>query len=128
MLDYARQRVREALRIPHRAVLATTGPAGLHASEVPCEAVELNLYLLLPRTSDHLFNLEHESAVTVVTSGWELKGHAKIVPSDTPGLELNSLREPGTEWFVLVQVDPSQLQVHRVGGWGNLETIDLQSL
>jgi pyridoxamine 5'-phosphate oxidase-like protein len=127
MLDYARQRVREALRIPHRAVLATTGPGGLHASEVPCEAVELNLYLLVPRTSDHLFNLEHDSTVTLLSAGWELKGQAQIIPPGALDLRLDLLREPGAEWCALVRVDPCRLQIRRGEGWGNIETIDLKS-
>jgi hypothetical protein len=73
MLDYARQRTIEALRSYRKAVLATSGPAGLQASEFPCEALDLNLYLLVPQTSDHLFNLEHASTVTLLTPGWELR-------------------------------------------------------
>jgi len=59
MLDYVRQRAIEVLKVPRRAVLATSGPSGVQVSEFPCEAIELELYLLVPQTSDHLFNLEH---------------------------------------------------------------------
>jgi hypothetical protein len=127
MLDYARQRASEALKIPRSAVLATNGAAGIQAGEFPCEAVDLNLYLLVPKTSDHLFNLEQDSTVTLLTGGWELKGQAHIVPSGTSDLKLDLLLEPGAEWCVLLQVDPCRLQIRRKGGWGNLETIDLKS-
>jgi len=127
MLDYARQRAIEALRLPRRAVLATSGPAGVQAGEFPCEAVELNLYLLVPKTSDHLFNLEHDSSVTLLTARWELKGEARVVSPNTPGIEPELLREPGAEWCELVRVDPCRIQVRREGGWGNLETLDLES-
>ena len=127
MLDYARQHAIEALKIPRKAVLATSGPAGLQASEVPCEAIGLNLYLLVPQTSDHLFNLEPGCSVTLLTAGWELKGEAQIISPNVPDFESGLLREPGAEWCVLVRVDPCQIQIRRVGGWGNLETIDLKS-
>ena len=41
MLDYARQRAIEALKITQKAVLATSGPAGVQATEFPCEALVL---------------------------------------------------------------------------------------
>jgi hypothetical protein len=127
MLDYARQRGIEALRIPRTAVLATSGPAGVQASEFPCQAIDLDLYLLVPKTSDHLFNLEHDPNVTLLTPAWELKGQACIIPPGASDLELHLLREPEAEWCVLLRVDPCQLQIRRQGGWGNLETIDLKS-
>jgi len=126
MLDYARQRAIEALRNHRRAVLATSGPAGLQASEFPCEAVELNLYLLVPKTSDHLFNLEHDSIVSLLTTRWELKGEAQVISPNALDIELDLLREPGAEWCELVRVDPCRMQVRREGSWGNLETIDLE--
>lgn len=127
MLNYARQRAIEALRIPRRAVLATNGPAGLQAGEYTCEAVELTLYLLVPKTSDHLFNLEHDSSVTLLTAGWELKGEAQVISPNALDIELELLREPAAEWYELVRVDPCQMQIRREGNWGNLETIDLKT-
>ncbi len=125
MLDYVRQRAIEALSIPRRVVLATSGPAGLLVSEFPCEAVELNLYLLVPKTSDHLFNLEHDATVSLVATGWELKGEAHIISPNVSDLELDLLRKPDAEWCELVRVDPNQIQFRREEGWGNLETMDL---
>ncbi len=127
MLDYARQRVLEALRIPRTVVLATSGPAGVQASEFRCEAIDLDLYLLVPQTSDHLFNLEHEADITLLTARWALKGTAQIVPPGAMDLKLGLLQEPGVEWCALVRVDPYQLQIRREEGWGNIETVDLSS-
>ena len=127
MLDYARQRAIEALKTPHRAVLATSGPAGLQAGEFPCQAIELDLYLLVPQTSDHLFNLENDSTVTLLAAGWELKGEAQLISPNTADLELDLLQEPGAEWSVLVRICPFQLHIRREEGWGYLETIDLKS-
>ncbi len=125
MLDYARQRAIEALKTPRIAVLVTSGPAGVQASEFPCEVIDLNLYLLVPQTSDHLFNLEYDSIVTVLTAGCELKGQAQIVSRGAPDLELDLWREPGAAWCALVRVEISRAQIRSERGWGNLETIDL---
>lgn len=125
MLDYARQRAIEALRSYRKVVLATSGPAGVQAGEFPCEALDLNLYLLVPQTSDHLFNLEHASTVTLLTSGWELRGETQIISPNAPDLELDLLRQPGAQWSVLVRVTPCRLQFRSEDGWGNIETIDL---
>lgn len=125
MLDYAYQRAIETLEISHRAVLVTNGPAGVLASEFPCEAVALDLYLLVPQTSDHLFNLENDAAVTLLTARCELKGKAQILARGTWNLDLSFWRESGAEWCVLVRVELSRMQIRGEQGWENLETIDL---
>ena len=125
MLDYARERATQALMGVRTAVLATTGPAGVQAGEFPCEAVELVLYLLVPRTSDHLFNLEQDGRVALLTAGWELRGMARALSPDENPPELSLLHTPGAEWHVLIRVEPCQLQILRRDGWGPAETIDL---
>jgi hypothetical protein len=125
MLDYARQRAVEVLKIPQRVVLATSGPAGLQAGTFACQAIGLDLYLLVPRTSDQLFNLECDPIVTVLAPGWELKGKAQRMPAEAPQEELDFMQEPAAPWCVLVQIKSHRLQIHRTDGWGNLETIDL---
>jgi len=94
---------------------------------VACEAIELDVYLLIPQTSDHLFNLEHDSSVTLMTAGWELRGRAQITCQHAPGLELGILSKPEAEWCVLVRIDPHQVHIRRDGGWGLLETFDLKT-
>lgn len=126
MLDYARQRATEILKTPNRATLATSGPAGVQAGQFPCEAVGLELYLLVPGTSDHLFNLEHDPCVTLLSTAWEVKGEAQIIPSDAPYPSLGITLEPYAHWCRLVRVVPFQIQVRREEGWGNLETLDLK--
>jgi hypothetical protein len=127
MLDYTRQRAAEVLRIPRTVVLATSGPAGMQVSELHYEALELEIYLLVPKTSDHLFNLEYDSDVTLLTAGWELKGKAHILSSGESDLQMNLLRELESEWYMLVRVDPFQVHVLREGGWGRIETLDLKT-
>ncbi len=123
MLDYARERARQVLKIPRTAVLATNGPAGLQLSELPCEARGLEIYLLLPQTSDHAFNLEHNPAITLLTTAWEMQGKARVAGREETDLEL--LRRPEGEWSVLVQITPSRIHIFGKRGWGNAETIDL---
>ncbi len=125
MMDYARQRAIEALRTVRSAVLATTGPAGVQASEFLCEAVELDLYLLVPQTSDHLFNLEQDGRVALLTDEWELRGKARALSPEEKHPELRLLHTAGAEWHVLIEIKPTQLQIRRQDGWGAAETIDL---
>ncbi len=125
MLDYARQRAIEALGNPHTAVLVTNGPAGVQAREFPCEVQGLDVYLLVPQTSDHLFNLEYESTVTLLTVGCEIKGRAQIIDRGVLNSELALWREPAAAWCVLVRVEISRMQIRSECGWGNHETIDL---
>ncbi len=127
MLDYSRYRVREALTAVRKVILATGGPAGVQVSEVPCQAIGLDLYVLVPRTSDHLFNLEHEPAVTVLSAEWELKGEASVVGPTAAEIGFELSGEPGAGWYALVRVNPFRLSIRRATGWGNLETIDLES-
>jgi hypothetical protein len=126
MLDYARRRAAEVLRIPRTVVLVTSGPAGLQAGEFPCEASDAALYLLAPWSSDHLFNLEQHPSVILLAAGWELNGVAQVVPPAALDRELDLLREPGAEWCALVRVDPCRIQIRRQKGWGYLETIELE--
>ncbi len=125
MLDYARQHAIEALSLPRKVVLVTCGPAGVQAGEFPCEANDLALYLLVPRTSDHLFNLEHNSTVSLLSSGWELSGAASILPASAPGFDLSLVKDPVAQWCVVVRIAPLRIQIKRADGWGNIETIDL---
>lgn len=125
MLDYARSRAIQVLKPTRRVVFATHGPAGLQVAELPCQAVDLDLYLLLPWTSDHLFNLERDPSVTLLASTWELKGAAQLISPAKLGFELQLLQEPGAGWCALLQVVPYRIQIRRTQGWGYLETIEL---
>jgi hypothetical protein len=125
MLDYARQRAIEALKTPNIVILASSGPAGVQASEVKYEARELLLYLLVPQTSDHIFNLEADSSVILLTGRLEIKGKAHILPTIPEGFDLGLLQETEVGWCALVRVEPQRIQFRNPGGWGYLETIDI---
>lgn len=127
MLDYARERAVEVLKNSSIAVLATYGPAGLQASEFPCEARDLTLYLLVPWTSNQLFNLEFDPSVTLLSAEWELKGRAETISHNTLEQDLLLLREAGAEWCALLRVIPNKIQIRKENGWGYAETLELYS-
>lgn len=125
MLDYSHKCAIDALKIPRRVIMATNGPAGLLASEFICESVDLKLYVLVPKTSDHLFNLESDLSVSLVTDGWELRGQAHILIDPPADLDLQLLNEPGYMWCTLVRIDPCRINFRSENGQANIETIDL---
>jgi hypothetical protein len=126
MLDHLRRHIAATLEGARSATLATSGPAGLLADVVPCVADDIQLYLLLPRTSDHLLNLEADSRVAVTTAEWQLRGRARVVSAiDRPGA-LALAEVPGARWSVLVEVTPERVDIARREGWGAAETIEVE--
>ena len=120
MLDKLRDRTAQILAETDLCTLSTTGLAGLQASMVPCIGQGTLLYLLVPDTSDHLFNLETEPEVVVTTEGWRLRGTAEIV-QDKADLFLAEQ----SQWHTLIRVTPIRLDiVPDSGAAGYAETID----
>ncbi len=125
MLGYARQRASAVLGNPRTAVLVTSGPAGVQTGEFRCEVLDLSLYVLIPQTSDHLFNLEQESTVTVLTATCEIKGRARPISRAASDPNVGLCHEPNAEWCALVRVEILRVQIRSEAGWRNCETIDL---
>ena len=123
MLNHLRQRVTETLSAATAATLSTHGAAGIQASIFPCESVDLGLYLLVPRTSDHLFNLEYNPEAVVTTETWQVRGIARIAHECPVSLALLGL--PDAAWCEVVMVCPTRLQIEWPGGSGHAETIDM---
>lgn len=121
MLDKLRDRAAQVLAQTDLCTLATTGPAGLQASIVRCAGRGITLYLLVPDTSDHLFNLESEPEVAVTTETWRLRGMAEIV-KDSPDV----FSADQSQWHTVVKVTPVRLHILSAkGGTANhTETID----
>ena len=124
MLDKLRDRARQILAETGLCTLSTSGPAGLQASVVRCAGRETSLYLLIPNTSDHLFNLESEPDVAVTTESWGLRGTAEIV-QDAPCL----FSAEQQQWHIVVRVRPLRLHIQPVKGGPvtYTETIDFDS-
>ena len=126
MLNHLRQHIAATLENARSATLATSGPAGLQAHVVPCTAGGIQLYLLLPRTSDHLLNLEHDPAVVVTTAEWQVWGRARILTTAQCTAALALLEAPDAPWSVVVEVQPTRVAIAQPTGWGAAETIDLE--
>jgi hypothetical protein len=125
MLEHLKQRVIETLRPVSRVILATSGPAGLQASSLPCEVAGLRLYMLVPRSSDHLFNLESNPGVVATNDNWEVRGQARAVePADWPA-ELTLTLSPEAAWYDVLELSITQMQIRLPDGWSNVETIDV---
>jgi hypothetical protein len=123
MLNHLHERVTETLSGARTVTLSTHGAAGIQANVFACESTGLWLYLLVPRTSDHLFNLEHHPEVVVTTEAWQLRGVACIALEQPVGLAL--LQQPDAAWCEVVMVRPTRLQIEPQGGLGHAETIDI---
>jgi hypothetical protein len=126
MLDHLRQHIAATLAGARSATLATSGPAGLLAHVVPCATNDIRLYLLLPRTSDHLLNLEHDPAVVVTTAEWQVRGRARVLSTMEWPTSLALAEAPGARWSVLIEVTPTRVEIAQQEGWGAAETIDLE--
>lgn len=124
MLEHLRQRVVATLAGAQSVTLTTAGAAGLQASHLPCQAVGTQLYVLVPRASDHLFNLESEANVVVIDDVWNLKGRARVVPPDEwpPALRQHADRA----WSEAVEITPTRLTLLRSDTGSPLETIDVE--
>jgi hypothetical protein len=123
MLDHLQQRIAETLAEARAATLATYGPASIQANVFPCEATADGLYLLVPRTSDHLFNIENQPAAVATTADWQLYGAAEVLPACPAGLALS--RRPDAPWCAVVRLTPGRLHIAPSSRPGCWETIDM---
>ncbi|MCL4465155.1 MAG: hypothetical protein M1358_14800 [Chloroflexi bacterium] len=125
MLRQLRQRASEALSTARQIVLSAGGPADIQAEVLPCEAVDLALYVLVPRTSDLLFNLESNTLVVATADTWQARGVARLLtPGEYPD-RLALAGAPEAEWCEVVEIRPTRLQVRPPDGQGQGETIDI---
>ncbi|MDP2659569.1 MAG: hypothetical protein Q8R28_02410 [Dehalococcoidia bacterium] len=125
MLRQLRQRASEALSTARQIVLSAFGPADIQAEALPCESVGLALYVLVPRTSDLLFNLESSKLVVGTADTWQLRGAARLLtPHEYPeGLAIATT--PEAAWSEMVEICPTRLQLRPARGQAQAETIDI---
>lgn len=118
MLDHLRQKAAQTLASARSVGLSSYGPADIQSSRVPCTSQDLMLYVFIPRSSDHLLNLEHKPEVVITAEGWDLHGRARVLaPNEIPaGIQL-----PGG---CVVEIQPTRLTLHAPAQQGNIETID----
>jgi hypothetical protein len=107
--------------------LSTLGPAGVQASVVECLVREDCVYVLVPSTADHLFNLEHELEIVLTTSLWQLRGAALDLsesggPHGAAPCEISAqARNAG---YTLIEVFPLRMHLEPAGRRRYRETID----
>ena len=105
MLDKLRAQAFQAFFATPNCTLSTVGPAGLRASNVALAVESDCLYMLIPNTSDHIFNLESEQTIVLTARKWQLSGSAN---------QVDIVKVPFTgqqvAWSVAYQVTP--LRVH----------------
>ena len=111
---------------PH-CTLSTLGPAGVQASVVECLVREDCVYVLVPSTADHLFNLEHELEIVLTSPLWQLRGAALDLsefdgPHGAAPFEISAqARNIG---YTLIEVFPLRMHLEPAGGRRYRETID----
>ncbi|MDO8689153.1 MAG: hypothetical protein Q7R39_03960 [Dehalococcoidia bacterium] len=125
MLLRLRQRASETLSTARQLVLSGFGPADIQAEVLPCESVGLALYVLVPRASDLLFNLENSPLVVATADTWQARGPARLLtPHEYPeGLAIARTAEAA--WSEVVEIQPTRLQLRPPLGQAQGETIDV---
>ena len=109
MLDKLRDQALNTLAAGSDCTLSSSGPAGLQASIIPYRVAHHKIYILIPTTSDHLFNLETEPRVILTTPEWQLIGAAAMI-EPAPAL-LALFNSPETRWQQLVEITPQRVQL-----------------
>lgn len=124
MLEHLRQKVIQALASVDRITLSTCGPAGIQAENIKCEAHGIKLYMIIPRASELLFNIENHPEVIITADEWQLKGNAVVLHTgQSPELQLKRL--PEAEWGELVVVNPTRLNIQLKNSTQRYETVDI---
>ncbi len=125
MLAHLRRRVVETLAPVRQAMLATYGPADIQTAEVTCAAKEMQLYVLLPLTSDMLFNIESHASVVVSTPEWQAHGAARVLEASAWPACVNLPPCEQAQWQALAEITLTRLHIH--AGPNGPETIDVES-
>jgi len=125
MLDHLRQRIAETIAHTRAVTLSTFGPADLQASTLPCEADDVRLFVLVPRASDQLFNLESNAIVVAAADHWELRGHARVLPPAERPVSLALVMSPEARWSEVVEIWPERVQIFPEMDGSLPETIDV---
>jgi hypothetical protein len=127
MLNQLRAEALALIANTPNCILSTIGPAGVQASAVTCVIHAGCVYVLVPSTLDHLFNIEHELEVVLTSAIWQLRGAALAIGESTElhGTAPNAIqacaRASGT---TLVEIFPLRMHLEPEGRRRYRETID----
>ena len=127
MLNKLRAEALALIAATPQCTLSTSGPAGVQASMVACLVREDCVYILVPSTVDHLFNLEHEQEAVLTSPLWQLRG-AALALSDADGLQGTAPAHINTQAkataYTVVEVFPLRMHLEPEGRRRYRETID----
>jgi len=127
MLNELRAEALELIGATQHCTLSTIGPAGVQASVVACAVRDDFVYVLVPSTVDHLFNLEHELEVVLTTPLWQLRC-AALALSEACGLQGAAPYDISVQaraaGYTLVEVFPIRMHLEPFGRRRYRETID----
>ena len=125
MLDKLRNEALALIAATPQCTLSTIGPAGIQASIVSCIVRADCIYVLLPSTAEHLFNLEYDSEVVLTSTLWQLRA-AALALGAVDGLQGTAPHEirAGTEGHALVEVFPLRMHIEPGRQRRYRETID----
>jgi len=101
-----------------QAVLATCGAHGPFASTVSLHLQGDRLYLSLPNASEHLFNLQSQPQVVLLSPQWELHGCGEV--------EGENQYFSSPPWQVAIRLRPTCMHILATQGTHYAETIDFQ--
>lgn len=116
MKTYLRQRVEALFKAHDSTILATCGEAGPQISRIAYRVHEMTLALFVPHSSDHLFNLETQQTLSLLTPSWKLVGRGETA-------SLTPVKPPYT-WQTVILVKPCRLHILSDDGQNTIETID----
>jgi hypothetical protein len=125
VLRQLRQRASDVLSGTHQVVLSTDGPAEIQVEALRCEALGLLLYVLVPRASDLLFNLENSALVVATTDTWQARGTARVLSRASYPEQLRIPRMPEAAWSELVEIHLARLQIRPLPSQAPTETLDI---
>jgi len=124
VLHQLRRRVTEALGSAHQVLVSTWGPADVQVERMSCEGVGLVLYVLVPKTSDLLFNLENHTDVVVTSDTWQARGKARLLAVGSHPDKLALASRPEAAWCQVAEIRPTRLHLYPTNGQTSGETID----
>lgn len=131
MLDKLRAEALALIGTTPDCTLSTIGPAGVQASVVGCIVHEDCIFILIPSTVDHLFNIKHAMEVVLTSTLWQLRGAALALGREnglhgTVPPEISA--RASVEGYTLVEVFPLRIHLEAAGPRRYRETIDFDML
>jgi len=129
MLDKLRAEALALIAATAQCTLSTTGPSGVQAAVVACLAPDEGVYVLVPSTSDQLFNIEHHTEVVLTTALWQLRGAARML-AEEDGWQDSARRDliwsAHDQGYRVVMVFPLRMHIEPGGHRRYRETIDFE--